>query len=284
MAQNVGPILEMVTEKYLLRSPAEWHARKEALGLLEDVLEALRTGDIARLGATTTRNFFGPIQAIVPWASTDYTERIIAQVRREFGPDFWGFWMLGGMSGGGMGFIVAPERKAEAQTRLQGIMSATKAELAAALPFAMEPVVYDFAINEHGTTADLLVGPAALMPRGYYALIAPQLIRTDQRELSALRREDLDKFALACRTRPELGGMVQELFDRLFPRLASSADDTGTIDELLARNGFDREQHDQIRADLKTGRVGLAQNRLPANTVIEDVRPEEVVDASRWNG
>jgi hypothetical protein len=99
-----------------------------------------------------------------------------------------------------MGFIVAPERKAEAQGRLQAIMSATKAELAAALPFAMEPVVYDFAINRQGTVADLLTGHAALMPRGYYALTAPQLIRTDERELSALRRGELDKFAVACRT------------------------------------------------------------------------------------
>ncbi len=32
MAQNVGPILEMVTEKYLLRSEAEWKARQQALG------------------------------------------------------------------------------------------------------------------------------------------------------------------------------------------------------------------------------------------------------------
>ena len=30
MAQNVGPILEMVTEKYLLRSEAEWRGRREA--------------------------------------------------------------------------------------------------------------------------------------------------------------------------------------------------------------------------------------------------------------
>ena len=33
MAQNVGPILEMVTEKYLLRSPAEWTGRQEAMAL-----------------------------------------------------------------------------------------------------------------------------------------------------------------------------------------------------------------------------------------------------------
>ena len=32
----------------------------------------------------------------------------------------------------------------------------------------MEPVVYDFAINEHGTSADLLAADDALLPRGYY--------------------------------------------------------------------------------------------------------------------
>ena len=36
----------------------------------------------------------------------------------------------------------------------------------------MEPVVYDFAINENGTFADLLSGARALMPSGYYALTA----------------------------------------------------------------------------------------------------------------
>jgi hypothetical protein len=59
--------------------------------------------------------------------------------------------MLGGMSGGGMGFIFAPEVKAAAQERLKEIMSREKEELSTSLPFAMEPVVYDFSINEKGT-------------------------------------------------------------------------------------------------------------------------------------
>ena len=42
MAQNVGPILEMVTEKYLLRSEAEWQGRQEALGVLDEILGLLR--------------------------------------------------------------------------------------------------------------------------------------------------------------------------------------------------------------------------------------------------
>ncbi len=277
MAQNVGPILEMVTEKYLLRSAAEWHGRQEALGFLDEILEALRVGDIARVGAATTRNFDGPIQTIIPWASTYYTERLIEQVRAEFGADFLGFWMLGGMSGGGMGFMFAPARKAEAQQRLGEIMRATKQELAASLPFAMEPVVYDFRINENGTFADLLPGRTALMPKGYYLLRAPALLRRDPKSLPDLDRAELDKFAAACRTQPELRGVVQELFDALLPRGREDRAGAQSLDELLAENGFDPEAHAQIRGDLRAGRIGLAQNRLPANTVIEDVRAEDVV-------
>jgi hypothetical protein len=276
MAQNVGPILEMVTEKYLLRCEAEWRGRQDALRILDEVLAALKAGDIRALGAATTRNFREPIQAIIPWASTAFTEQLIERVSREFGDDFWGFWMLGGMSGGGMGFIFAPERKAEGQRRLQEIMSATKRELQHALPFAMEPVVFDYAINERGTWADLLAADTALMPSGYYALTVPNLLRTDRHELPAARRAELDKFAAACRAKPELRGMVQTLFDTMFPRLKEEKTGAQSLDELLAANGFDREAHEAIRADLKAARIGLAQNRLPANSVIEDVRPEDV--------
>ncbi len=281
MAQNVGPILEMVTEKYLLRSSAEWQGRQEALGILDQILDALRAGDIAKVGAVTTRNFEGPIQTIIPWASTYYTERLIEQVRGEFGADFWGFWMLGGMSGGGMGFIFAPARKAEAQTRLQEIMSATKRELEHALPFAMDPVVYDFAINENGTFADLLAGTDALMPASYYTLTVPELIRQDRRALSPLRRTELDKFGAACRTKPELRGMVQTLFDAMFPRGRGESAGDHTLTGLLERNGFDAKQHEQIRSQLREGRIGLSQNRLPASAVIEDVLPEDVTDLSK---
>ncbi|HEX8296707.1 MAG TPA: UTP--glucose-1-phosphate uridylyltransferase [Chthoniobacteraceae bacterium] len=283
MAQNVGPILEMVTEKYLLRSGEEWRGRQEALGILSQILQALSKGDIAQVGAVTTRNFQGPIQTIIPWASTYYTERLIEQVRAEFGADFWGFWMLGGMSGGGMGFIFNPARKKEAQERLQAIMSATKRELQHALPFAMEPVVYDFAINENGTFADLLSGVNALMPPPYYALTVPELLRQDRRSLSTLRRNEIDKFGAACRTKPELSGMVQTLFDALFPRSKSGGSGDDSLAGLLAANGFDPKLHEQIRAHLREGRIGLAQNRLPANAVIEDVRAEDVADFSQPN-
>jgi hypothetical protein len=280
MAQNVGPILEMVTEKYLLRSEAEWQGRQEAIRVLNQVLDALRAGDIPAVGAATTHNFFGPIQTIIPWASNYYTEDLIRQTRAAFGADFWGFWMLGGMSGGGMGFIFAPERKAAAQEWLQECMRSTRRRLEHALPFAMDPVVYDFAINEHGTFATLLADDQALLPPGYYALIAPAMLRADPRQLQPSRRAELDRFGAACRTRPDFAGMVQTIFDRLLPRTRRNEASEQSLESLLAEQGFDRVQHEQIRADLRRGRIGLAQNRLAASADIRDVEPGDVADAT----
>ncbi|GAB4110019.1 MAG: UTP--glucose-1-phosphate uridylyltransferase [Roseiflexaceae bacterium] len=280
MAQNVGPILEMVTEKYLLRSEAEWQGRQEAIRVLDQVLDALRAGDIPAVGAATTHNFFGPIQTIIPWASNYYTEDLIRQTKAAFGDDFWGFWMLGGMSGGGMGFIFAPERKAAAQEWLHECMRSTRRRLEHALPFAMDPVVYDFAINEHGTFATLLADDQALLPPGYYALIAPAMLRADPRQLQPSRRAELDRFGAACRTRPDFAGMVQTIFDRLLPRTRRNEASEQSLESLLAEQGFDRVQHEQIRADLRRGRIGLAQNRLAASADIRDVEPGDVADAT----
>jgi hypothetical protein len=188
--------------------------------------------------------------------------------------------MLGGMSGGGMGFIFAPARRGEAQDRLQSIMGRTKGELESALPFAMEPVVYDFAINEKGTWADLLTGGDSLLPPHYYALVVPQLLKLDLQTLPPLRRAELDKFAAASRNKPELGGVVQDVFDRLLPQLKQDAAGGQSLASLLEENGFDRAEHEQIRADLKDGRIGLAQNRLPASARIEDVQAADVIDAT----
>ncbi|MCI0745787.1 MAG: hypothetical protein L0Y58_10320 [Verrucomicrobia subdivision 3 bacterium] len=276
MAQNVGPILEMVTEKYLLRSGAEWAARQQTLKILHDILAGLKAGDVEAIGAVTTRNFFGPIQTIIPWATNYYTERLIEQVRGAFQRDFWGFWMLGGMSGGGMGFIFSPDRKTEAQERMAQIMYRAKDELEHSLPFAMDPVVYDFSINERGTVAELLREDDALLPSGYYALIVPPLLRQELRALSPLRRAELDRFAAACRQKAELRGMVQDLFDRLLPRLKDGSSERVSLAALLEANAFDRAQHEEIRANLKGGRIGLAHNRLRPNVEIRDVNENDV--------
>ncbi|MGL6097297.1 MAG: UTP--glucose-1-phosphate uridylyltransferase, partial [Fimbriiglobus sp.] len=249
MAQNVGPILEMVTEKYLLREEKEWAARQAALGIFDRLIGALQAGDVKGLGDLTTRNFAGPIQAIIPAATNHFTESLIAATKAKFGTDFCGFWMLGGMSGGGMGFIVAPHRKPEAQQFLGETMSGLRKALRHSLPFAMEPVVYDFAVNPHGTFADLLTGDAALMPRGYYAMLVPKWLRENPRDVPASRRRELDRVGHAARAGTDLGGLVEVLFDRMLPAPKQTrANRAEELARLLDANGFDREQHERIRS------------------------------------
>jgi hypothetical protein len=278
MAQNVGPVLEMVTEKYLLRSEAEWAARQEAIAVLRGIEAALGRGDVREIAAATSRNFFGPIQTIIPWASNHYTETLIEQVRAEFQADYWGFLMLGGISGGGMGFIFDPRRKPAAQDFLQERMAATKRELHGALPFAMEPVVYDFAINDCGTRAALLSGADAWMPPGYYAISAPEWLRQDVRSLSPMVRREIADFAAACRSHPRLAGSTDLLLGSLFPQPGGEKSGQISLQRLLDSGGFDPELHEQIRSELRSGRIGLAQNRLPTSTAVEDVAEADVID------
>ena len=122
MAQNVGPILNMVTAKYLLRGHDEWLARLETLRIFDQILAAVQAADVRALGQWTTQNWDGPLKQVIPWVTNEFTESIISEARAELGDDFWGFLMLGGMSGGGMAFFVAPHRHDEFQDRIAAIM------------------------------------------------------------------------------------------------------------------------------------------------------------------
>lgn len=283
MAQNVGPVLEMVTEKYLLRLSDEWSGRQESLAMFDQILGALRDGDIKELGTLTTRHFFGPLQSIIPWCTTYYTERLIERVRAAFGEQFWGFWMLGGMSGGGMGFIFDPAVKAKAREALQTILTETKAQLVHALPFAMDPVVYDFSINDRGTVASLQAGSAALLTPRYYPLVWPDLLRRDLRDLSATKRAELTHFRTQSEHLPALSEAAGKLFGNLFPQNVETKGPSskGDLESLLAENGFDPVQHENIRENLRKGRLSIANSRLPTSSVIEDARAGDVVETSQ---
>ena len=279
MAQDVGPILEMVTERYLLRSEIEWRARQSACNILDEILTDLRAGDVRAVGNATQRNFDGPIQSIIPWAANLYTETLITEVRAAFGDSFWGFWMLGGMSGGGMGFIFDPKRKPEAQNRLGSLMLKISRRLSGGVAFAMEPVVYNFAINERGTFAELRAGSSAVLPDGYYNIVLPGLLRREQRLLSSCERFDLERFSFLCRDVPGALDRTRSLLERLLPHPGQDEEHSESLESLLARNGFDIVQHERIRAEMRAGQIGLAQNRIPGSIQIEDVPADRLLDA-----
>ena len=140
-----------------------------------------------------------------------------------------------------MGFIFAPGRKAEAQEAMARIMKKAKDQLQAALPFGMNPVVYDFSINDTGSCADLLEGGRQL-PEAYLRL----------QEATA---ED------------GKGGKELEAED-------------GALRRLLEENGFDAGVHEGVREGMLGGRISMPGNRLSPTTRIEDVAAADVVDCT----
>lgn len=285
MAQNVGPILNMVTAKYLLRDGNEWESRQEALRIFESVRESVERADVRALGAWTTRNWEGPLKGIIPWVTNAFTETIIREARAAMGGDFWGFLMLGGMSGGGMAFFVAPHRHEEFQERIGAIMSRAKRSLEDALPFAMEPVVYDFRINPRGTFASLDAGESAMMPPRYYTLLVPKMIAEGTAELDQLRKTDVDHFANHCAEETELLRVFRTMINGLFPARRSASDSKAArwdqeAEAIRRDNGFDPVQHEALRQDLQRGRIGLARNRLPIDVEIRDVDDADLIDAT----
>ena len=284
MAQNVGPILEMVTERYLLRSPKEWTARADAIKVLDEITTALKSGDIKGVGTATNRNFFGPLQSIIPWCTNLYTNTLVEKSKEKFDDQFWGFWMLGGMAGGGMGFIFDPARKAEAKEWLAKTMSETKSLLEFALPFAMEPVVYDFSINDHGSWSQLLDGcddqHPTQMPGKYYEMTAPAWLRSSPEQLSEQTKIELGQLGQLLHGNAE-SKLAEQLISRILPKPVDSGESANSLEELLEQLGFDYELHEQIQKGLRSGRYGLAQNRLPLNTKINDVSEDDVVDVRK---
>lgn len=281
MASNVGPILEMVTEKYLLRSDKEWAARQQTNQIFDNILQSIAEGDIKKLAHNTETNFFGPIKTIIPWATTYFTEQIIAKAKKAFGADYYGFLMLGGMSGGGMGMFVDPEKYEQAKGKVLEILSETRKELAASMPFAMEPVVYNWSINHKGSWSTLHQGNEAMMPEQYYGIHVSELVKKDPAAVPYIRRAEIDYFTTHCEQNnlayPLLRTIVSNLFKVSDPSSQNNqSDENRKADQIKKENGFDYIQHEEIREEMQKGRIGLSRNRLPAETLIEDVKPEEI--------
>ncbi len=282
MASNVGPILEMVTEKYLLRSEKEWQARQTTNEIYNQILIALQSGDIKKLAQCTNNNWEGPIKTIIPWATTAFTETIIKKAKNALGDKYFGFLMLGGMSGGGMGIFVDPSIHSKAKDIILKILLETQEEMKHELPFAMKPVVYNFSINNEGTLSSLLKNEKALMPSAYYAHHVTRLVREPAENIQELRKAEIDLYTRNCANNSEAYILLRNVVSNLFRHRADTDNtlmraENQKAEEIRITNHFDSIQHEQTRNDLRKGRIGLSRNRLPAETAIEDITKNEII-------
>jgi hypothetical protein len=175
-----------------------------------------------------------------------------------------------------MGFVFDPQIREEAAAAMAEILAETKRRLSAAVPFAIEPVVYEFAINPHGTSAQLHQGPAALLSRKYHLMSVPPLLRVPLADLSEERRLELGRVAA------RYSDLTEPLFERLFPREEAPRAEGGGLDALLEKLGFDPVAHERLRTEYRANRIGLAKNLLPTTARIENPRREELIRAESF--
>ncbi len=146
-------------------------------------------------------------------------------------------------------------------------MRRVKGELDDALPFAMEPVVYDFAINPRGTFAELKTGAEAMMPGRYYTLQVPRMIAEGPEAVDPLRKADIDHFANRCADPGELLRVFRTMINNLFPVTHGAAD--GAAGHLGPRCGTDPSR-ERVRPDparAATNRLSTRPDRpLPQPT------------------
>ena len=163
-------------------------------------------------------------------------------------------------------------------------MRTAKCALDDALPFAIDPVVYDFRINPDGTMAALDSGGDAMMPSQYYAIQAPRMIAKEPEALPYHRRADIDHFANRSPEAGELLRVFRTMINHLFPvtrggEIGSRSKWDAEAALIRRENGFDPVQHEKLRDDLQRGRIGLARNRLAVDLDIRDVDDSDLIVA-----
>jgi len=265
LSRDVGPVLELVTDKYLLRFRNEWDARLREAVFYDGIIRAIRNGDMAELGRLTSRDWEHGTKKIIPWASDAYTEELISRIKQKWGEDYWGFLMLGGEAGGGMAFIINPAIHQRFSEDMESLMKEVKRKYENALPFAMEPVVFDFAINHDGIQGELKSGNAALLPEEYYRFFISDPSYNPERKYqipgAAEAELAISRYSIPIgsgSTSPGNGG------DFSIIGQPPSA-------EVMDEYDFNPELHRLNKELYQAGMIGLRQNRLRREAIISDV-------------
>ena len=81
--------------------------------------------------------------------------------------------------------------------------------------------------------------------------------------LSDCQRTELAILGHAYKSNEKFTSFVTNLFDRMIPQNQEVSTQQKPLNMLLEELGFDAAQHEQIKKDLKLGRIGLSKNRMP---------------------
>ena len=274
MAQDVGPILEMVTEKYLLRAEAEWQGRLEAIRLFDHITGAAqggrdpghRRGHRAQFPRPDPDHHPLGLQPVHRDAHRPRARRVRRRISGASG--CWAAWRAAAWASS-----LPPSGRPRARSGCWPSCRPPSGSWRAPcpLPWSRWSMTLPSTSGAPGPScapANRRSCPPATTPSP-----CPACCATSSAPSRPSGGPSWMPSAPPAAPSQAWPGMVQTLFDRLLPHADPQEARQQSLATLLEENGFDRVQHEQIRADLRSGRIGLAQNRLPVRSKIEDAQP-----------
>lgn len=147
--QEVGPVLKMITERYIVKDKAAWRARLRTENRFDEILGALRSGDAKMLGYLENQDFQDR-KLISPLSDNLYHEETHKVLSAAFKEDLWGYDSTGGRAGAGGIYYINPDRRKEFETMYLTISERVQAELASQIHFSSKPLIFSFDVNEDG--------------------------------------------------------------------------------------------------------------------------------------
>ncbi len=153
--QDVGPVLRMITEKYILRDKEAWNARVSTENRFDKIFDSLLKGDIKELGRLEDEDFKD--RAKISMLSDNlYHRKVYKRLKELFKDDLWGYDSTGGRAGAGEIFIVNPECREAFDKAFLTVSSEVQEELKGQMHFSSGPLIYKYEINKKGVLIELL--------------------------------------------------------------------------------------------------------------------------------
>lgn len=147
--QDVGPVLRMITENYILKEKTSWDARLRTENRYDKILKALLKGNIKELGKLESEDFEDR-RLISPLSDNLYHQKVYAQLKSRFKDDLWGYDSTGGRAGAGGIFFVNPCIREEFENAFISVCLEMQEAMQGQMHFSSKPLVYRFELNKEG--------------------------------------------------------------------------------------------------------------------------------------
>ncbi|MDP4182983.1 MAG: UTP--glucose-1-phosphate uridylyltransferase, partial [Bacillota bacterium] len=147
--QDVGPVLRMITEQYILKDKIAWNARLRTEDRFPQILNALKSGNIKLLGQLESEDFRD--RTLISSLSNNlFHQKVFDQLKLTFRDDLWGYDSTGGRAGAGGIFFVNPERRKEFENAFVTISKKIQEDLKGQIRFSSAPMIHSYEINKKG--------------------------------------------------------------------------------------------------------------------------------------